>query len=122
MEDISVQTIVQREKWRRAKAKWRAKAKPQKKERDSSARRHPLAKLTLDEEIFILRDYLAGDSYLTLRERYSLSDRTIYKVLLYWKTRCEERFLEFKTRDPLPDQSEELQSEEVVENSQGGFF
>ena len=119
MSDNSYDQLIQRKKWREAKAAWRAKVKnnPPKENRDDRARRHPRAKFALEEEGSVFLDYLLGDSYRLLANKYSISERTVYKILLHWKGLYNSRFSDSSVVEP-----EELQSEELVENSQGGFF
>lgn len=116
MQDIPLAQLIQREKWRVAKAKWREKAKlhPPSVEKDTRERRHPRAKLTAEEELVVFGDYLRGDSYRVLCERYSLAVRTVTKILFYWKTRCEERFQSFHAEDSLVEEPEQ--------EEQNGFF
>ena len=113
MSDIPLETIIQREKWRRAKAKWRSNRKEVDVERKEGERRHPQSKLTLDEELPVFGDYLRGDSYRVLCKRYSLSKDTINRILSYWKELYEDRF------SSAPAEDIEV---ELVEESKGGFF
>jgi len=116
MSDVSIKHLIQREKWRRAKAEWRAKAKSPSTEKVLGGRRHARAKLTLDEELFIFGDYLQGDSYRVLCKRYSLSIMTINKILSYWKGLYEDRFDRFNA-------AEHVEEEPIIEqSSEGGFF
>jgi predicted DNA-binding protein (UPF0251 family) len=109
--------LIQQEKWNKQKRAWREKVKKYGRPQVEGDRRHPRAKLTLDEEGLLFLDFLKGATYATCSDKYEVSTETIRRIILYWQGRCLVRFRSkyFK---------EELEESEVIkdENEPEGFF
>jgi hypothetical protein len=96
---MDIERFTQQEKWRLAKQRYRAKKKLQESlppppvVENLEERRHPLSKLTKKEEGCMFLEFLSGDSQEVLGKRYGVSNRTVEKIMSYYKKCCEDRFI-----------------------------
>lgn len=103
----------QQQQWRESKAKYREKVRLRGPSKPTLERRDPRSKLSVQEEGEVLISFLLGGSYEEVGCKHSISNRTVGKILSYWKGLCEERFRSLRSKEVLVEEPKE---------EGGGFF